>query len=114
MCFDLNCSDTFLSGEQTLTFPNLQESDLFCKQKRRVTMDKVANLVNAERRDDMGVVFYTSEFTVEGPAFSRHNVAVYATSGGELFSLNAQSPKALWPNVQNQFREMASSFGLLR
>ncbi|CAK9271917.1 unnamed protein product [Sphagnum jensenii] len=76
--------------------------------------NKVANLVNAERRDDMGVVFYTLEFTVEGPAFSRHNVAVYATSSGELFSLNAQSPKALWPNVQNQFREMANSFRLLR
>jgi photosystem II oxygen-evolving enhancer protein 2 len=76
--------------------------------------NKVANLVNAERRDDMGVVFYTLEFIVEGPAFSRHNVAVYATSGGELFSLNAQSPKALWPNVQNQFREMANSFRLLR
>ncbi len=76
--------------------------------------NKVANLVNAERRDHMGVVFYTLEFIVEGPAFSRHNVAVYATSGGELFSLNAQSPKALWPNVQNQFREMANSFGLLR
>ncbi|CAM6072582.1 unnamed protein product [Sphagnum tenellum] len=76
--------------------------------------NKVANLVNAERRDNMGVVFYTLEYIVEGPAFSRHNVAVYATSGGELFSLNAQSPKALWPNVQNQFREMANSFGLLR
>jgi len=76
--------------------------------------NKVANLVNAERREDMGVVFYTLEFIVEGPAFSRHNVAVYATSGGELFSLNAQSPKALWPNVKNQFREMANSFRLLR
>ncbi|CAK9874901.1 unnamed protein product [Sphagnum jensenii] len=76
--------------------------------------NKVANLVNAERRDNMGVVFYTLEFIVEGPAFSRHNVAVYATSSGELFSLNAQSPKALWPNVQNQFREMANSFRLLR
>jgi photosystem II oxygen-evolving enhancer protein 2 len=75
--------------------------------------NKVAKLINASRRDDTGVVYYTLEYTVQGPLFFRHNVAVYAVNNGELYSLNAQTSETAWPSVQEQFRNIANSFRLL-
>ncbi|KAG0560680.1 hypothetical protein M758_9G004400 [Ceratodon purpureus] len=72
--------------------------------------NKVATLLEATRRDERGVVYYTLEYSVQGPAFFRHNVAVYAVSAGELFTLNAQAPQSLWSTVQDQFRVISGSF----
>lgn len=78
--------------------------------------NKVAELVEAARREDAsgGVVYYTIEYTVQGPSFFRHNVAVYAvSSAGELFTLTAQAPQSLWSTVEAQFRVITRSFRLL-
>jgi hypothetical protein len=73
----------------------------------------VATLLEAAaRRDEKGAVYYTLEYTVQGPAFFRHNVAVYAVSAGQLFTLNAQAPQSLWATVQDQFRVITGSFRL--
>lgn len=75
--------------------------------------NKVATLLEAAaRRDEKGAVYYTLEYTVQGPAFFRHNVAVYAVSAGQLFTLNAQAPQSLWATVQDQFRVISGSFRL--
>lgn len=75
--------------------------------------NKVATLLKAARRDERGTVYYTLEYTVQGPAFFRHNVAVYAVSAGDVFTLNAQAPQSLWPSVHDQFRVISSSFRLI-
>lgn len=75
--------------------------------------NKMAKLLSAEKRSANGVVYYTLEYTVQGPSFSRHNVAVYATNAGEFFSLNAQTAEVSWSKVQDQFRVIADSFKLL-
>lgn len=77
--------------------------------------NKVAQLVEAAaRRDASGVLYYTMEYTVEGPSFFRHNVAVYAVSNaGELYTCSAQAPQSLWPTVEAQFRVISLSFRLL-
>jgi len=77
--------------------------------------NKVAKLVEAAARQDArGVVYYTMEYTVEGPSFFRHNVAVYAvSSAGELYTCSAQAPQSLWSTVEAQFRVISLSFGLL-
>lgn len=77
--------------------------------------NKVAHLVEAASREDAnGVVYYNMEYTVEGPSFSRHNVAVYAvSSAAELYTWSAQAPQSLWSSVEAQFRVISRSFQLL-
>lgn len=77
--------------------------------------NKVAELIDAAaRRDDAGVTYYTLEYTVRGPSFYRHNVAVYAvSSSAELYTLSAQSPETMWSDVRNQFKIISDSFRLV-
>ncbi|GLJ46151.1 hypothetical protein SUGI_0972280 [Cryptomeria japonica] len=76
-----------------------------------------ATLIDAKKKDDYfndkKITYYNLEYTVQSPTFSRHNVAVYTTFAGQLFTLNAQSPEALWPTMKGKFYEIADSFKLI-
>ncbi|EPS72461.1 hypothetical protein M569_02299, partial [Genlisea aurea] len=65
------------------------------------------------RVDGKGVRYYVVEFVVETtPGFRRHNVAVWCTRKGKLFTLNAQAPESAWPQFQHRFDAIAHSFNL--
>eukprot|EP01018_Ginkgo_biloba_P017860 Gb_28899 [translate_table: standard] len=76
-----------------------------------------AMLLDAKKREDyltkQKVVYYNLEYIVQGPSFSRHNVAVCTTFAGQLVTLNAQSPEVLWPTMKGKFYEIANSFKLI-
>lgn len=71
-------------------------------------------LVDSTLREDptRNVNYYELEFRVESPAFRRHNVAVCCACGGRLFTLNAQAPESVWPDVKLDFQRIAESFSL--
>ncbi|KAL5566054.1 hypothetical protein UlMin_029218 [Ulmus minor] len=72
-------------------------------------------LVESTLREDStkNVKYYELEFKVESPSFRRHNVAVFCVRNGRLFTLNAQAPESMWPEVQPDFQTIAKSFALL-
>lgn len=74
--------------------------------------DKTAILLNATQRKKGDILYYTLEFTVQGPSFFRHNLAVYAGYNDSLYSLNAQSAEKDWQQIRKQFEVVASSFEL--
>ncbi|KAL3516072.1 hypothetical protein ACH5RR_022974 [Cinchona calisaya] len=71
-------------------------------------------LVQSNSREDStkNVTYYSLEFQVESPTFRRHNVAVFCTKGGRLFTLNAQAPESLWPQIKSDLYNIADSFSL--
>ncbi|CAI9102182.1 OLC1v1000409C1 [Oldenlandia corymbosa var. corymbosa] len=71
-------------------------------------------LVQSSSREDSkkNVKYYSLEFQVESPTFQRHNVAVFCATGGRLFTLNAQAPESLWPNIKSDMYRIADSFTL--
>lgn len=67
----------------------------------------------ALHRVDGSVRYYTFEFTVSSPAFSRHNVAVLAARSDFLYTFNAQCPATRWDADGAALRAAAASFRLL-
>nr|POE71688.1 psbp domain-containing protein 7, chloroplastic [Quercus suber] len=76
--------------------------------------DVKGTLIESILREDptKNVKYYELEFRVESPSFRRHNVAVCCSSGGRLFTLNAQAPESAWPEVKSDFQTIAHSFSL--
>ena len=76
------------------------------------TSNKIARLIDAQKRRDSGTTYYTMEFVVERPgSFSRHNVAVYGVLNGYLYTLNAQSKESSWnPEKAALYRKIAETF----
>jgi len=76
-----------------------------------------AMLLDAKKREaylnNQKITYYNLEYTVRGPSFLRHNVAVYTACAGRLFTLNAQCPEVLWPTVKDNFYEVSDSFKLI-
>lgn len=76
-----------------------------------------AILLDAKKREaypnNQKITYYNLEYTVQGPSFLRHNVAVYTACAGRLFTLNAQCPEVLWPTVKENFYEVSDSFKLI-
>ncbi|KAK9814060.1 hypothetical protein WJX72_000166 [[Myrmecia] bisecta] len=70
-------------------------------------------LAASSRRDDSGELYYTQEFRVKGPKWTRHNVSVYAARNGLLYTLNAQCQEANWPQLAPGFEAAAASFRVL-
>lgn len=62
------------------------------------------------RRDAAGELYYQMEFTVQSPAFFRHNLAVVGARNDLLYTLNCQCPEGRWADVAPQFRRAADSF----
>ncbi|ERN16980.1 psbP domain-containing protein 7, chloroplastic [Amborella trichopoda] len=89
--------------------------------------EKIVKKITGKRSDITATVFdskatqdpmsrinyYNLEFKVESPSFCRHNVAVFAAKNGRLFTINAQTPEAKWPKVQQGFYKIADSFSLI-
>lgn len=71
-------------------------------------------LIQSNSREDStkNVRYYSLEFQVESPTFQRHNVAVFCAKGGRLFTLNAQAPELLWPQIKSDLYTIADSFHL--
>jgi hypothetical protein len=65
------------------------------------------------RVDAAGQLYYEMEFTVASPTFSRHNLAVYASRNGLLYTLNCQCRQAGWGGYERQFMAAANSFRIL-
>ena len=67
------------------------------------------------RRDERGILYYTLEYTVKGPAFFRHNLSVYASSRGLLYTLNGQAAQERWEDQRlvQQFEQAAKSFHIM-
>ncbi|XP_027114654.1 psbP domain-containing protein 7, chloroplastic-like isoform X1 [Coffea arabica] len=76
--------------------------------------DVKGTLIQSYSREDSSknVRYYSLEFQVESPTFQRHNVAVFCTKGGRLFTLNAQAPESLWPQIKSDLYTIADSFSL--
>ncbi|XP_002993089.2 psbP domain-containing protein 7, chloroplastic [Selaginella moellendorffii] len=74
---------------------------------------KTATLVDASTRRDEKAVYYTLDYCVEAPTFFRHNVAVYTSLKGKLFSLNVQTPQAQWSHQREEFIQIANSFKVI-
>lgn len=65
------------------------------------------------RSDPFGSVnYYVLEFRVDSPSFHRHNVAVCAARRGRLFTLNAQAPESVWPDIREEFYKISDSFSV--
>lgn len=75
-------------------------------------LDLRGTLVESTLRIDplKNIKYYQLEFKVESPSFKRHNIAVFCTRGGRLYSLNAQSAESQWPAIEPSFRTIANSF----
>lgn len=73
-----------------------------------------ASLIESSLREDSvrNIKYYEIEFKVESPSFRRHNVAVCCARSGRLFTLNAQAPQSVWPDVEFDFHTIAHSFAL--
>lgn len=76
--------------------------------------DVKGTLIESILREDptKNVKYYELEFRVDSPSFRRHNVAVCCSSGGRLYTLNAQAPESAWPEVKSDFQTIAHSFSL--
>lgn len=76
--------------------------------------DVKGRLIQPSSREDSlrNVKYYTLEFQVESPVFQRHNVAVCCVRKGRLFTLDAQSPESLWPEMKSDIYRIADSFSL--
>lgn len=80
--------------------------------------DKVAALLDARARRDGkdGELYYSIEFTVESTSkgWKRHNIAVYGSRNGLLYTLNAQSAESRWTRErEEQFQRAASTFRIV-
>lgn len=76
--------------------------------------DVNGTLIKSSLREDSirNAKYYELEFKVESPSFRRHNVFVCCARGGRLFTLNAQSPESVWPELKSDFYRIADSFSL--
>ncbi|KAF5945973.1 hypothetical protein HYC85_016201 [Camellia sinensis] len=76
--------------------------------------DVKAALIQSNLREDTkrNVKYYELEYRVGSPSFRRHNMAVCCAQGGRLFTLNAQAPESVWPEVKSDFYRIADSFNL--
>lgn len=79
---------------------------------------KTADLVAASGRrapGGGGPLYYTVEYSVRGPGFERHNVAVYAAANDLLYSLSAQAAESAYTaGLAADFRAIADSFVIAR
>lgn len=76
--------------------------------------DRTAHLITATAfRDESGELYYMMDFTVFSPRFHRHNVAVYGSRNGLLYTLNAQCSEDGWGRDQEKLLKAASSFRIL-
>ncbi|GFR47691.1 hypothetical protein Agub_g9440 [Astrephomene gubernaculifera] len=66
-----------------------------------------------EQEGQQGQLYYTLEYTVQGPRFFRHNLSVYTTRKDMLYTFNAQCPEARWQEDAAVLRASAASFRLL-
>ncbi|GKU97724.1 hypothetical protein SLEP1_g10829 [Rubroshorea leprosula] len=76
--------------------------------------DLRGTLLKSTLREDppKNVKYYELEFKVESTSFQRHNIAVFCTRRGRLYTLNAQAPESEWPAIEPAFRTIADSFSL--
>lgn len=80
--------------------------------------DRKFHLLNAYKREIMtgaksvDTEYYTMEYIVTTPKWKRHNVATICIYQSQLFSLNCQSPEAIWQSIQSQLLYAAESFSV--
>ncbi|MGC9504968.1 photosystem II reaction center PsbP [Baaleninema sp.] len=73
--------------------------------------DRVAELVNAEsRQDEDGKTYYIFEYAVQLPDRLRHNIASISISRDKLFTLNVSTTEKRWQEIQDKLRLVAKSF----
>lgn len=73
-----------------------------------------AQLLSAtQRQDEQGTVYYTIEYTVKSSKFYRHNLSVYGTRGGLLYTLNVQCPQDKFETEASLLRPITDSFKIL-
>ena len=66
------------------------------------------------RRDGQGQLYYTANFTVKSPRFYRHNVSVYASRNGVLYTFNSQCPETRWEQERLNLQSAADSFRVIK
>lgn len=71
---------------------------------------RVAELVNAERKDVDGKTYYQLEYAVKLPNQERHNLASVSVRRGQLFTFNLSTTERRWQKVQSQFHQVVDSF----
>ncbi|GAY57420.1 hypothetical protein CUMW_179280, partial [Citrus unshiu] len=76
--------------------------------------DVKGSLIESNLREDSlrSIKYYELEFRVESPSFQRHNIAVCCARNGKLYTLNAQAPESVWPEVKSELYTVADSFSL--
>lgn len=76
--------------------------------------DVKGSLIESNLREDSlrSIKYYELEFRVESPSFQRHNIAVCCARNGKLYTLNAQAPESVWPEMKSELYTVADSFSL--
>ena len=73
---------------------------------------RVAELVEASEREDLGRTFYDLEFEVHLADRDRHELATVVADHGQLYTLAASTNEARWEKVEAMFHQVIGSFTL--
>lgn len=73
---------------------------------------RVAELVEASEREDLGRTFYDLEFEVHLADRDRHELATVVADHGQLYTLAASTNDARWEKVEAMFHQVIGSFTL--
>jgi photosystem II oxygen-evolving enhancer protein 2 len=74
---------------------------------------RLAELVQANEREQAGRTFYDLEYAVHLPDRDRHELATVVVDRGRLYTFAASTNEIRWPKVKDLFQQVVTSFNLL-
>ena len=74
---------------------------------------RVADLVQADERQQEGRIFYDLEYAVHLQDRDRHELATVVVDRGRLYTFAASTNEIRWPKVKDLFHQVVTSFNLL-
>jgi photosystem II oxygen-evolving enhancer protein 2 len=74
---------------------------------------RLADLVQANQREQAGRTFYDLEYAVHLPDRDRHELATVVVDRGRLYTFAASTNEIRWPKVKDLFQQVVTSFNLL-
>jgi len=74
---------------------------------------RLADLVQADERQQEGRTFYDLEYAVHLQDRDRHELATVVVDRGRLYTFAASTNEIRWPRVKDLFRQVVTSFNLL-
>lgn len=76
-------------------------------------VNRNAELIRADSRDENGQTYYILEYQVKLPDNTeRHDIASVAVSRGKLYTFNLSTPQQRWDKVKDLFEVAVNSFSV--